>query len=30
VTGTVHYVDCGYHVIGMFLPPERGAAPDGE
>ena len=25
VTGTVHYVDCGYNVIGMFLPPERGA-----
>jgi enoyl-[acyl-carrier protein] reductase I len=25
VTGTVHYVDCGYNVIGMFLPPERTA-----
>jgi enoyl-[acyl-carrier protein] reductase I len=25
VTGTVHYVDCGYHVIGMTLPPERPA-----
>ena len=21
VTGEVHYVDCGYHVIGMCLPP---------
>lgn len=22
VTGVVHYVDCGYHVIGMPAPPE--------
>jgi enoyl-[acyl-carrier protein] reductase I len=28
VTGTVHYVDCGYHVIGMCLPPGKGAAPE--
>jgi enoyl-[acyl-carrier protein] reductase I len=28
VTGEVHYVDCGYNVIGMCLPPEREAAPE--
>jgi enoyl-[acyl-carrier protein] reductase I len=27
VTGEVHYVDCGYNVIGMCLPPER--VPEG-
>ncbi|HEX7007334.1 MAG TPA: SDR family oxidoreductase [Alphaproteobacteria bacterium] len=29
VTGTVHYVDCGYHVIGMCLPPERASSEGG-
>jgi enoyl-[acyl-carrier protein] reductase I len=30
VTGSVHYVDCGYHVIGMSLPPEKGGAAQTE